>query len=194
MVKKFIKDSLKYWAKEYKIDGYRFDLMALIDRETVGEIVAELREQEGESFLIYDEPWMGGQIPLKGIHHNGIVLTAQGIPFIQAGEELLKTKYGDHNSFRSLDEINLIDWSNKDRYKKVVNYYSGLIKMRKAHPAFRMINRADIKAYMKILKANDQVIAYRLDGKSVGDSWEEILVIYNGSKKIKELFESLLCE
>ncbi|MEW6013678.1 MAG: pullulanase-associated domain-containing protein, partial [Elusimicrobiota bacterium] len=42
--RKFIIDSLKYWTKEYKIDGFRFDLMGLIDLETVDELIKELKK------------------------------------------------------------------------------------------------------------------------------------------------------
>ncbi|MFD2876209.1 hypothetical protein ACFTAO_10050 [Paenibacillus rhizoplanae] len=44
---------------------------------------------------------------------NGIILTSQGIPFLHAGDELLRSKYGDHNSYRSPDCINAIRWENK---------------------------------------------------------------------------------
>ncbi|MDF2514499.1 MAG: type pullulanase, partial [Herbinix sp.] len=43
MVRKFIVDCVKFWAKEYKIDGFRFDLMALMDIETISEIKRELK-------------------------------------------------------------------------------------------------------------------------------------------------------
>lgn len=56
MVRKFIVDSLLYWQREYKIDGFRFDLMALIDRETVAEITRSLRAVNPYT-LLYGEPW-----------------------------------------------------------------------------------------------------------------------------------------
>ena len=66
------------------------------------------------------------------------VLTSQGVPFILAGEEMLRDKKGVHNSFRSPDSINRLDWNNLKRYPQVFDYYSGLIALLKAHPAFRM--------------------------------------------------------
>ncbi|MEF9959725.1 MAG: hypothetical protein RR448_00810 [Niameybacter sp.] len=69
---------------------------------------------------------------------NGIVLTSQGIPFIHAGDEVLRSKYGDHNSYKSLDAINQIRWADKDKFEPVMDYYKGLIALRKQHLAFRM--------------------------------------------------------
>lgn len=59
MARKFIVDSLKYWATEFKVDGFRFDLMALIDIETIEIARKELLSIDPE-ILIYGEPWMGG--------------------------------------------------------------------------------------------------------------------------------------
>ncbi|MFA7534401.1 MAG: alpha-amylase family glycosyl hydrolase, partial [Tissierellaceae bacterium] len=56
MVRKFILDSLIFWVQEYKVDGFRFDLMALIDIETVEEIIKSLREIK-PNILIFGEPW-----------------------------------------------------------------------------------------------------------------------------------------
>ncbi|MFH1618504.1 MAG: type I pullulanase, partial [bacterium] len=66
MAGKFMLDSLKYWVREYKIDGFRFDLMALIDRETMAEIVRELKSMK-EDILIYGEPWAPGATPVAKI-------------------------------------------------------------------------------------------------------------------------------
>lgn len=63
MVRKFILDSLKYWLEEYKVDGFRFDLMALMDIYTMKEITEELREIK-EDIIIYGEPWAGGSTVL----------------------------------------------------------------------------------------------------------------------------------
>ncbi|MGY3775887.1 type I pullulanase [Helcococcus sueciensis] len=63
MVRKFIIDSLLYLAKEYKIDGFRFDLMALTDIDTLMEIIRVLREYN-PNILIYGEPWMANPSPL----------------------------------------------------------------------------------------------------------------------------------
>jgi pullulanase len=59
MVRKFIVDSVKYWVNEYHVDGFRFDLMGLIDKKTMETISKELHNID-ESILIYGEPWTGG--------------------------------------------------------------------------------------------------------------------------------------
>ncbi len=65
MVRKFIIDSLKYWVCEYGIDGFRFDLMALIDFETMREAERELRKIKPD-IILYGEPWSSGYSPIKG--------------------------------------------------------------------------------------------------------------------------------
>lgn len=62
-VRKLIIDSLVYWAKEYKIDGFRFDLMALIDLETIKIALKELKKIN-PNIIIYGEPWMALSSPL----------------------------------------------------------------------------------------------------------------------------------
>ena len=63
-VRRFIIDSLLYFQKEFHIDGFRFDLMALIDSETTDKIVSELRKNN-ENVIIYGEPWMADESPLQ---------------------------------------------------------------------------------------------------------------------------------
>lgn len=64
MARKYIIDSLKYWVREYGVDGFRFDLMALIDRDTMTQIVNELHAIN-PSIAIYGEPWTGGDSPSR---------------------------------------------------------------------------------------------------------------------------------
>jgi pullulanase len=64
MARRLIIDSLKFWTKEYGIDGYRFDLMALIDQETIRQIDRELRKIN-PNLIIFGEPWTGGNTPLR---------------------------------------------------------------------------------------------------------------------------------
>ncbi len=63
MVRKYIVDSVVWWAKEYKVDGFRFDLMALEDIETMNAVRAAL-EAVNPNVLIYGEGWTGGTSPL----------------------------------------------------------------------------------------------------------------------------------
>ncbi|MCX7920926.1 MAG: type I pullulanase [Clostridia bacterium] len=66
MVKKFIIDSVKYWATEYGVDGFRFDLLALMGTETSRELVNELKQKIDPTLLIYGEPWAPGSTPFPG--------------------------------------------------------------------------------------------------------------------------------
>ena len=63
MVRKFIIDSLIYWATEYKIDGFRFDLMGLYDIETINEAYERLHAINPD-IIMYGEGWTGGDSPL----------------------------------------------------------------------------------------------------------------------------------
>lgn len=64
MGRKFILDSIRYWIEEYKVDGFRFDLMGLIDTETMRQI-ASLAHSIDKSLLVYGEPWAGGDTPIQ---------------------------------------------------------------------------------------------------------------------------------
>ncbi len=314
MVRKYIIDSVKYWVNEYNVDGFRFDLMGLMDVGTMEQLTREIHAID-PTILIYGEPWQAGGSPLSGElqtlkgkqrdknfavfndnlrgaikggsdddtkgfatgrsgaeeqiitgvmgaindfanspsevinyvtahdnlllwdkvirtqgldekegfleinngvlmdgrsfeeavasttpHHavdkndvlanetvkrsllaNGIVLTSQGIPFIHAGEEMLRTKYGDHNSYRSPDEINMLRWQWKADFKPVFDYYQGLITLRKEHPAFRMQTKEAIEENLKVLKQEDNIVAYQLVDYANNDTWKNIVVIYNGN-------------
>lgn len=81
MVRKYIKDSLSYWATEYHIDGFRFDLMGLMDSVTMREITEELRLEVNPNLLLYGEPWTGGDSPLatktlKGVQRGKDMLSS----------------------------------------------------------------------------------------------------------------------
>lgn len=66
MYRKFMIDSVCYWAKEYHLDGFRFDLMGLHDVETMNEIRKALdRLPYGEQILMYGEPWAGGPTAME---------------------------------------------------------------------------------------------------------------------------------
>ncbi|MDP2814605.1 MAG: type I pullulanase, partial [Erysipelotrichaceae bacterium] len=300
MVRKHFVDSVVYWATEYNIDGFRFDLMALHDIETMNAIRAALDEVD-PTILIYGEGWTGGESPLpndqkalkknaglleriaafsddirdglkghvftdtdKGFvngepgmeesvkfgivasimfnaieyskvkysktpwakepYHtityveahdnltlwdklmksnpeaseeelikmhrmaNAIVLTSQGIPFIHAGSEFLRTKNGDHNSYKSPDSVNQLDYNRKAQYMDNVEFFKGLIKLRKEHPAFRMPEASLIRANLKFLEmpaAN--MVGYTLSGNANGDAWETIVVLMNANDEEVEV-------
>lgn len=289
MVRKFVVDSLKYWALEYHIDGFRFDLMALIGKDTMRQISRELKAIY-PGMIIYGEPWTGGlsgldgaQLLYKGAqrdmgvavfndnfreaikgdndgkshgfalggwdkefnikkgvvggvyydeyiqdfasnpdetinyvtsHDNltlwdkleiscphyseedkikiamlaqAIVLTSQGIPFIFGGEELLRTKMGNHNSYNAGDFINRIDWSRKSKYKTVFNYYRGLISLRKSHKAFRMRSALEIREKLKFLDTGRGVVGFVLGDHAGNDVWRKIVVVYNANRHFSDV-------
>lgn len=115
----------------------------------------------------------------------GIIITAQGIPFFHSGAEVLRTKQGDHNSYKSDDAINQFNWQDKLYNKKVFNYIAGLIKLRKQHPAFRMSDHKMINNHLSIAPAynNDRsgVIVSIFRNNANNDEWETIVIIYNAS-------------
>ena len=110
------------------------------------------------------------------------VLTSQGVPFILAGEEMLRDKKSVHNSFRSPDSINRLDWNNLKRYPQVFDYYAGLIALRKAHPAFRMGKAEEVRKNLEFVDAPKGVIAFRLKNNAGGDAWQNIYVVLNSQK------------
>lgn len=63
MFRKFMIDSVCFWASEYKLGGFRFDLMGLHDMETMNQLVAELKKIN-PNIVVYGEPWTGGDTPL----------------------------------------------------------------------------------------------------------------------------------
>lgn len=302
MMRKFMLESLKYWVQEYHIDGFRFDLMAIHDIETMNLISKELHQIKPD-ILLLGEGWTAGDSPLpedkrslkkytyrlnkiaafsddirdgikgsvfahedkgfvsgkKGMeesvkfgivastkhpqvdyskvnyskeawaaepfqcinyaecHDNhtlwdrltlsnpkdtegdrikmnklaqAIVLTSQGIPFLHAGMEFLRTKKGVENSFNSPDDINEIDWNRKKQYASVNDFVKGLIEVRKKHPAFRMPTTELIAKNLEFINTVSKagtaegLIAYTLNGKAVGDKWKSIIVIFNANTKL----------
>lgn len=298
MVQKLIVDSLIYWAKEYHIDGFRFDLMGVLDIDTMNVIAERLKEIRPDIYL-YGEGWNGGPSSLaeekrafkasakkmpgigmfnddirdtiKGsvfyddhlgfvnggthlenalrygitgavahpqvdydaygskpwakepgqsinyvsCHDNytlwdklsvscpeaseekkkamnrlcaAIVFTSQGVPFIQAGEEFLRSKplpekkgFAE-NSYNMPDAVNSIKWDNIHEYPDMIAYYKGLMALRKAHPVFRMQSEEEMTQNLCFLSDTpENVVAYLLKGKGADDTPENILVIFNGN-------------
>lgn len=67
MYRKYMKDSILYWTKEYHIDGFRFDLMGVHDVTTMNEIRKALDTgiENGTKVIMYGEPWTGGPVATK---------------------------------------------------------------------------------------------------------------------------------
>ncbi len=118
---------------------------------------------------------------------NAIVLTSQGVSFLHAGEEMMRSKRGVENSFNKPDSVNAIDWRWKDQYSDVVDEYKALIALRKEHPAFRLPSTASIQDNLRFFQTPAGVVAYQLTGKAVNDSWSEVVVIANGNFEIADI-------
>ncbi|RYY67073.1 MAG: type I pullulanase [Chitinophagaceae bacterium] len=299
MMRKYMIESVLHWAREYHIDGFRFDLMGLHDIETMNAISDSLHRLDPTIF-IYGEGWTAGDTPLpeaqravkknvpqlRGVAafsddirdalrgpfsddkvsgfisgHTGTreslkfgiagsvrhpqvdyskvayskapwanepsqtisyvschddptlfdrirlsnptateeqviamdklaqtaVLTAQGVAFIHAGEEFLRTKGLMHNSYNAPDSVNALDWARKARYQNVFHYYQGLIALRRNHVAFRMPSAALIRKHLTFGPETDPLLlTYRISG-APGDAWKDVLVLLNGALESKEV-------
>lgn len=119
---------------------------------------------------------------------NTIVLTSQGMPFLHAGVDFLRSKDGDHNSYKSPDTTNWLDWTLKEQYPEVYTYYKGLIELRKAYPVFRMATQEEIEQNLTFFD-NTETSAVKLDTQMIGyvikkganGSAEDIYVLFNGN-------------
>ena len=71
MARRYLIDSILYWAKEYHIDGFRFDLMGLYDAESINAVRTALDSLPGgRDILLYGEPWQGGASQLRRYEAN----------------------------------------------------------------------------------------------------------------------------
>ncbi|PGB67542.1 type I pullulanase [Bacillus wiedmannii] len=287
MMRKFMVDSVTYWAKEYNLDGFRFDLMGIHDYETMNEIRNAVNQID-PSIILHGEGWdlntpLAAELKanqknaekMKGIAHfndnirdglkgsvfeekengfvNGkdnmedrikkgitagiyydtnsstykdpeqvltyveahdnhtlwdkleltnpddseevrkqmhklsssILLTSQGIPFLHAGQEFMRTKYGDHNSYKSPDSINQMDWLRRAAFNNEVEYMKGLIDLRKKYSAFRMTSAEQIKKHIAFMDTPKNVVAYSIKGN--GNKNEYFMVAHNANREIVEI-------
>ena len=284
MVRKYIVDSVKYWADEYHIDGFRFDLVGLIDTKTINEVMETVHATH-PNVLFYGEGWSmdtaltktgfdlttqhnSGLVPgfsffsdtlrdlLRGsVFHNtapgfvsgaqvskqaleecfmgmpfwaaqpyqninyvschdnntlfdrivlatpnetrenqirmnrlaaAFTILSQGVPFMQAGEELLRTKPArgkkfDGNSYKSPDSVNSIKWNTlkKEEYRETLKYYKGLIAFRKAHPVLRLRTREDVLRQVHPIPCdNPHMVSFIVDAGK-----EKIFLAFNAGKE-----------
>jgi pullulanase len=306
MMSKFMVDSVTFWAEEYNISGFRFDLMKLHDVDTMNAIVDSLHAID-PTILVYGEPWTDGTSPLPeseaaynstldempgvavfnddtrdgikgsvfnaeeqgfiqgvssfeyderiklgivgGVEHNGlavaslpkgawaitpnqtvnyvtahdnnvlfdkiqlstdgityeqmqdmqkqanaIVLTSNGIPFLHGGVEIMRTKpctviggeaQGeceggfDHNSYRSPDQTNQIDWQWKVDNLDVFEYYKGLIEIRRAVDVFSYDTEEELNQHLFFLPDNSGMVSYMVYDET--SPWQYTLVAYNNA-------------
>lgn len=286
MMRKFIVDSIFYWAKEFHLDGFRVDLMGLHDVTTMNAVRERLNTL-GRPVMLYGEGWILGtllkdeykanqlngykmphighfndtmrnavrgsvfikeekgfasgkqdmeeqikycvvgctdyknlgsslfQTPDQAINYvsahdnntlwdklkfsnaedsvetlkaiqklsNAIVFTSQGIAFMHSGVEFCRTKYGVEDSVRSEDKINWLDWERKAEFLDVVEYYKGLVKLRKEHSAFRMNSAEKIRRKLEFLhELPKNTVGFILKNYANNDIWKDIIVIYNANR------------
>ena len=117
-----------------------------------------------------------------------LVFTSQGIPFIQAGEELFRDKKMVHNSFNSPDSINTIDWSHRDTHADVYNYYQALMNLRSQELAFNLNDAQKVRKYVSFLPSSETMIAFRINGKNPIEEGEfDYVIAVNFGNKSEEL-------
>ncbi len=297
MFRKFMIDSICYWATEYHVDGFRFDLMGLHDTETMNQIREAMDSlgDYGKKMILYGEPWSAGESPLKeGVSfarkdailnlQDGILLFnddtrdtwkgpfnkekvagfvngksgmeekakraikglfgeeweaqpnfpgrvinyvsahdnhtlwdklvnstfksglpvgvgddryqiknpdlidrnklaalaiqfSKGVPFWQAGEEAGRTKYGEENSYNLSPQINWLDWTRMYEFEDLIDYYKGLISVRKSLEAVKDLSRESAEAIVFLQGLPGRVVAYY-----IGEE-KEIMVILNASRR-----------
>lgn len=146
-----------------------FDKLAIIylgKKEFNGDLFAAI----GEEGLI--------EVKKQNTLSAAFIFLSQGTPFINGGQEFLRTKQGDHNSYQSDDTINAIDLNFKTEYSDVYNTYKGLIAFRKANSEFFGNNEAVTAAKAKNTsnKATAGVTKYE-----VGSN-KEFCIYFNATK------------
>ncbi|HSO88965.1 MAG TPA: type I pullulanase, partial [Draconibacterium sp.] len=115
---------------------------------------------------------------------GALILTSQGVPFLHAGVEFCRTKNGEGNSYKSPDSVNQMDWNRKEQYSDVFQYFQKLIRLRKNHPAFRIITAEQIRKHVNFCtQYKSGIVSYCIHGKEVGDSWEKIIMVFNAQQK-----------
>ena len=289
MVRKFIVDSIVYWKEQYHIDGFRFDLVGLLDGTTINALVDAVHEKHpdvifygegwtlptavepgnfmatqpnayrtpefayfsddirnllagengrtkgfasgltGEEDKLFhcftgDTPWCPRPVQTVNYvscHDNytlmdklitscpkadraelirmnklvaAIYMTAQGIPFIHAGEEWLREKLDEtgkrvENSYNAPDFVNKIRWDvlEKKDNAQAVAYYQGLIALRKAHAALRLTTKEAVAANVDYRWITNELVLFNIKGKGSvpGEVSDGIVVIFNATKSAK---------
>ena len=116
---------------------------------------------------------------------NFVVLTSQGVPFLHAGVEFLRTKNGVENSYKSPDEINQINWEAKTEFGSHVERYKELITLRREHSSFRLSSADEIRQRLKFIDTPDGIIAYEIAAPE-DDEWKRVVVAFNGTGEMAD--------
>ena len=109
---------------------------------------------------------------------TGIILTSQGIPFLSEGDEFLRDKSGNPNSFNA-EAPNVIHWDLRVTHEDVLAYVKNAVALRRAHGGFRMTSWEEVNRNIVTTLPRSDVLVNDIKAAASGDSWSEILVIYN---------------
>ncbi len=110
---------------------------------------------------------------------GAMILMSQGIPFMLAGEEFARSKHGDHNSYKSPDSVNSINWTRTIRYKNLVDYYKGLIKIRMRFSPLRDNTTKTVNN--SYIVYNGQIISLTIKNDTEGE-WEMMSIVLNNGE------------
>jgi pullulanase len=121
---------------------------------------------------------------------SALVLTSQGVPFLHAGVEFLRTKFGDANSYRSPDSINALNWKMKSTNYDVFSYHKGLIELRKTYKHFRLGTQEAIANHLHFYQGENghdhNIVAYTLTSPDEHNT-ETFFVAFNGNQDDRTL-------
>lgn len=282
MARKYIVDCCKYLMEMYHVDGFRFDLMGIIDVDTMNEVVSECKKID-PSVMIYGEGWnmpsflehdlrasiqndykmphvahfsdrfrdvVKGKTSMEEVYQKGYcsgdlsqlsimkdvmsasvceqyasryfvnpinvvnyvechdnqtcwdklkecckedtrekrimrqkmciaaVMFAQGIPFIQAGQEFARTKYGKPNTYNSKDDVNWLNWDRKKTYETISFFTQDCIKLRKEHACFRYPTQQEVLENVSFSDIDGQCFVYHAK-----DEKEQLTIFFNPTEK-----------
>jgi len=113
-----------------------------------------------------------------------LVILSFGVPFIQAGTEFLRSKYGDHNSYKSSAYINRMHWSYKRDHRHVFDFVKNLIEFRHSQKVYNLDSDKDIKKVIHMYDDIEGVVRYRIESPYKSD-YKSIYIAYNGTDKVK---------
>lgn len=303
MCAKYILESVLYWTEEYHVDGFRFDLMGLLDVDLMNRIRKELdtRYGKGEK-LVFGEPWRAEKTAMEGdavpadkehiglldeqigmfsddtrdavkgsvfeaeepgfvngmegveekilhavrawcddemlevkapsqvityvsAHDNhtlwdklsettkddeqrrkeyrlaaGIYLTCQGTPFFLSGEEFGRTKDGHDNTYNASIELNRLEWKKAEKERELVEYYQGLIALRKQLPGL-CDKSAEAGKRIKEMWKIPGCVGFTVDNRANENEtirqyiekcitkkcWKQLFIIYNANHRSEKI-------
>lgn len=110
-----------------------------------------------------------------------IIQFSKGIPFMQAGEESGRTKLGEDNSFCLSKELNQLDWKRMYEFEELINYYKGLIIVRKSFKGFYDLSEDSASNITFLTNLPKQVVAYKIKVAYEKNDWQEVMIILNAS-------------